>query len=969
MAFWAQRKGIAVVGTGDFTHPAWFDELRAKLVPAEPGLFRLKPEIEREVASQLPTSCRREVRFLLEVEISTIYKKGERTRKVHHLIYASNFDTAARLREKLGKIGNLNSDGRPILGLDSRHLLEITLDSGPDAYLVPAHVWTPWFSTLGSKSGFDSVEECYGDLAEHIFAVETGLSSDPAMNARVSRLDRFTLVSNSDAHSPPMLGREASRFETPLDYFAMRWALETGEGWGGSVEFFPEEGKYHLDGHRACGVKLEPHETRERSGLCPVCGKGLTVGVMHRVEELADRPEGEGRPEDQPLAPFRSLVPLPEVVAELHGVGVKSRAVEQSLLDLAIRLGPELELLDEMPVEDVAAAGEGLLAEALTRLRAGQVHREAGYDGEYGVIRLFEPGELHRRTTIANLFSEVPISPPVRPKRHQKEVPPDSPKARTGQKGVPGTSWRPSLTSILENLDPEQRAAAEIVDGPLLILAGPGTGKTRTLTHRLAHLVAEKGVPPEACLAITFTRRAAAEMKERLATLLPGVSDRLLVTTFHGLGWRLVREQREALGLPEEVRIQAENEAPAPGALGFDDLLRLPVELLEARPELAAHYRERFRFISIDEYQDLDAMQVRLVRLLAGESANLCAIGDPDQSIYSFRGADVGLFLRFDQDFPGARRVVLSRSYRSTPTLVEAASQAITPSTLAPGRRLEAQRGDPGERLVVIAAASERAEAEQVVVAIEDLLGGTSHFAVDTGRAGQRDGHQLSFGDFAVLYRTEAQSAPLIEALSRAGIPFQKRSHRPLVEQPWVARLVSEVELALGGDTAAPRSVESRLAAAAKALGSGDGASERSSNSAALLAALEALRPLAVQLGDDLQGFVAAVRLGTGIDTWDPRAEGVSLLTLHAAKGLEFPVVFVIGCEEGLLPFALPGREPENVEEERRLFFVGLTRAQDRLFLLHKGRPSPFLAPIADRLVERHRDQARPRTPKQLRLL
>ncbi|HRC85868.1 MAG TPA: endonuclease Q family protein, partial [Thermoanaerobaculia bacterium] len=262
LALSAGRKGLTVVATGDFTHPAWFAELKEKLVPAEPGLFRLRPELEREVARRLPASCQAPTRFLLEVEISTIYKKGEKTRKVHHLIYAASFETAARLRERLAAIGNLASDGRPILGLDSRHLLEITLESGPDAFLIPAHIWTPWFSALGSKSGFDSIEECYGDLAGQIFAAETGLSSDPPMNGRVSALDRFTLVSNSDAHSPPMLGREACRFDCELSYFALRRALETRQGYEGTVEFFPEEGKYHLDGHRACGVRLEPEETR-----------------------------------------------------------------------------------------------------------------------------------------------------------------------------------------------------------------------------------------------------------------------------------------------------------------------------------------------------------------------------------------------------------------------------------------------------------------------------------------------------------------------------------------------------------------------------------------------------------------------------------------------------------------------------------------------------------------------------------
>ena len=266
LAYWARKKGIAVVGTGDFTHPVWIAELKEQLVPAEPGLFRLKPDLEKEVSAMLPPACQGTTRFMLSVEISTIYKKGEKTRKIHHLLYAPDFPSAERIIQSLSKIGNLKSDGRPILGLDSRHLLEITLESGPGSYLVPAHIWTPWFAALGSKSGFDAIDECYADLAAHIFAVETGLSSDPEMNWRVSSLDRFRLVSNSDAHSPQKLGREACVFDTELDYFAIRTALETGHGYEGTLEFFPEEGKYHLDGHRNCNVRLLPNETKQLGG-------------------------------------------------------------------------------------------------------------------------------------------------------------------------------------------------------------------------------------------------------------------------------------------------------------------------------------------------------------------------------------------------------------------------------------------------------------------------------------------------------------------------------------------------------------------------------------------------------------------------------------------------------------------------------------------------------------------------------
>ena len=1042
LALWARRKGISVVATGDFTHPAWFEEIRSKLVPAEPGLFRLRPEIEREVERQLPPACHGPVRFLLEVEISTIYKKGDRTRKVHHLIYASNLDTAGRVREKLATIGNIASDGRPILGLDSRHLLEITLQSGPDAYLVPAHIWTPWFAALGSKSGFDSIDECYADLAEHIFAVETGLSSDPPMNWRVSQLDRFTLVSNSDAHSPPMLGREACAFATDMDYFAMRRALETGEGYAGTVEFFPEEGKYHLDGHRACNVRLEPPETRRLEGRCPACGKPLTVGVMHRVEELADRSEEAAAP--RPI-PFRSLVPLPEVLSEIQGVGPKSRAVEAAAAHLVGRLGPEIDILERLPLEDIERAGGTLLREALTRLRAGTVHRDAGYDGEYGVIRLFAPDEIRGRSVVAPLFGGVLPSPAsvspsldsagiecrggARPRpgggRPESEKGGDKPRPyildpQTGT--ADGQSERGHVHGAPPadgpSLDPDQEAAASLVDGPLLIVAGPGTGKTRTLVHRFARLIAG-GVAPEHCLAVTFSRRAAAEMEERLAALVPEAAGRITVATFHGLGLAILREQAAAAGLAPDCRVAtpaerveivrerfgvtamtaakaektleeisrarcageaepqlAERIAAYEAALrerdllDYDDLLLGPLALFAARPDLVDFYRDRFRYLAIDEYQDVDPLQYALVRLLAPADANLCAIGDPDQSIYGFRGADVGFFLRFRADYPEARVVHLTRNYRSTRTLVEAACQVIRPASLVPDRRLVAVQEGAAERIVIQRAASERAEAELVVHTLERLLGGTSYFSFDSGRVGAAPRPELSFGDVAILYRTDAQAAPLAEALGRAGIPFQKRSHRPLAEQPGVRALLPVLRGWVERDGEKTGRVEALLDRAVAEAGIAP-------------ATADLLRPLAIRAGEDLAGFLTEVTLGGEVDAWDPRAEGVALLTLHAAKGLEFPVIFLVGCEDGLLPFSFPGAIPSDaaVAEERRLFFVGITRARSRLFLFHSRkrasrgeavdcRPSPFLADLEEALLDRPDEPALPsRKPEQLRLL
>jgi uncharacterized protein (TIGR00375 family) len=979
LAWWAGRKGIRIVGTGDFTHPAWREELGAKLVPDAPGLFRLRPELERAVHETLPPACRTPVRFLLSSEISTIYKRDDRTRKVHHLLYAPSLEAVDEITSQLLRIGNLASDGRPILGLDSRNLLEVTLSGGDGCYLVPAHAWTPWFAVLGSQSGFDRVADCYADLAPHIFAIETGLSSDPEMNWRVSSLDQYRLVSNSDAHSPPMLGREATAFTCEADYFSIERALRTGDGFDGTVEFFPEEGKYHLDGHRACDVRTTPAQTQAAGGKCPACGKKPTIGVQHRVDLLADRPEGYRVPG---AAGFASFVQLPEILGEIAGLGPKSKSVTAQVTALVERFGPELSILGDVPLSDLAAGAPSIVAEAIGRLRRGDVRREAGYDGVYGTIRLFDPGELAG----AALF----------------DLPRASRKPRAGGPGATGTGGVSAETPATAEgrdpargsaepaspgaLDPEQHAIVTHGGGPLLVVAGPGAGKTRVLTHAIAHRIGH-GLPPERCLAVTFTRRARDELRERLAALLgEAAAARVTVATFHSLGLLILRE----LGLEDRVDLDAPD--------GFDQLLTVPVALLDGDPAIAAAFRSRWTDVFVDEYQDVDEQQYRLLRLLTAADSRVCAIGDPDQAIYGFRGGDVGYFLQFQSDFGSAVTVQLSRSYRSAPTIVRAAMQLIRPGTLVPGRELIPARSDiPDGPVALRALSDEREEAEVVAAEIEKLLGGASFHALDSRAVDGRDRaeHQLSFSDFAVLYRTSAQAAAVGEALARRGFPCQRRSHSRLAETPGVPEIVA----ALG----APGTLDAGLpdAGAADAAGVGellakavgvalsavpavsapamstesagagarvdpqrDAELKRAEAIAEIRSAADVLAPLAGRCGADLGRFLDEVALGAEVDTWDPRADRITLLTLHAAKGLEFPVVFIVGCDDGLLPLR-PWRGAEiDYAEERRLLFVGMTRATTRLTLLTAAKrmmrgevtecsPSPFLSSIDPALLDR----------------
>lgn len=915
LAIWAKKKGLSLIGTGDFTHPAWFAEIKEKLVQYDDGTFRLKPEIESEIGAT--------VKFILTVEISTIYKKWDKTRKVHHVVFVPNLDAAENFRNKLDAIGNIKSDGRPILGLDSRDLLETVLESGENSYIIPAHIWTPWFSVLGSKSGFDSIEDCYGDLSEHIFAVETGLSSDPEMNWHVSKLDKFRLVSNSDAHSASKLAREATVFSTDPNYYSIMNALKTGDGYTGTVEFFPEEGKYHEDGHRKCNICMTPEETKKHNGICPVCGKPMTIGVSYRVNELSDRKEIITPPST--AGKVFSLVPLQEIISEINGVGPSSKSVVYEYERLINTFGSELAILQDVPVDEISKSST-LLGEAVSRLRQGKVIKHAGYDGEYGVIRLFAENELVKKNAInLKLAIDLPKETPV---KQQILMP------------VPASKQKEQSVSPQKKsgLDEYQQSAVKNENPQLLIVAGPGSGKTTVLTQRIAHLIKDKSIQSENCLAITFTRRAAQEMRERLNKILENKASLLNIHTFHSLCFSILKENYERAGLNENFTVMSEQEKALckdekllENALGFDDLIILTVKLLEENEDILNTYRSRFKYVSVDEYQDIDENQYKLIRLLVPQNGNIFVIGDPNQAIYGFRGGDAKFFNNFTQDYPDTRIINLKNNYRSTNSIVDASNQMINCFNIV------SKFDKPHEKITIHKAPTDKAEAEFIASTIENLIGGHSFFSIDSQRT---DGGECdySFSDFAILYRTSSQLPPIIEALKRTGMPFVKLSNDLLCEQKPVMELLNSLN-----DN---EPICEQL---------------KNSNSEIDDYIMKYLINIA-ETSKDKNEFIHEVSLLTEADTLDKRADRITLMTLHASKGLEFKCVFIAGLENEILPL-YRAKEEKEIEEERRLLYVGMTRAKERLFLTHavkrkwlgmfKNLPiSPFLTKIKDDLLK-----------------
>ncbi|MHC1791653.1 UvrD-helicase domain-containing protein [Solidesulfovibrio sp.] len=1008
LAAWGEIKGISVVATGDFTHPGWISELKDALVPDDTGLLRLADP--KGLAAEIPwlPDARPEgrARFLLSAEISSIYKRGGKVRKVHNLLYAPSFEAAERINAKLAKVGNLTADGRPILGLDSRHLLELTLETDPRCFLVPAHIWTPWFSLFGSKSGFDSVEECFGSLAREIFALETGLSSDPDMNRTLSALDRFRLISNSDAHSGEKLGRESNLFSGPISYDGILSALRGRPGatqFTGTVEFFPEEGKYHLDGHRDCGVVLEPAASKALGGICPKCGKPLTLGVLSRVLELADRTE-PARPDGAPG--FTSLIPLDEVAGEVLGVGPKTGKVRTLLSSLLSRFGTEIAILRDVPAEDLRRVSPGL-AEAVSRMRQGNVSRQAGFDGQFGRITVFSDEE--RRDLKAGRFlaaapmaratprqpeadDEAPAEPPPAATRRRSRAP-GAGKGRGGllvpvpaARAAPARRPAPAASPAGGLTDDQSRAVATGARH-VLVVAGPGTGKTHTLIARIRSLLT-LGVAAGSILAVTFTRRAAAQLRHRLAREDAG-SDIPRADTLHALAlsaltgtggpgpvilseksserlfalanpeltgarlraaWKELSLTRERLQPPEprpeglpgpELYAARYARAKQESALfDFTDLLEGWLAAMES-----GRHRPAWSHVLVDEVQDLTPLQLAVIAALAGpDRAALFAIGDPDQSIYGFRGASGRVAVALRAVWPDLETIALTENFRSAAPLLDLAA-GVFPGRTALASRAGTDVQAAGE-IQLYEAPTAAGEASWLAERVAGLLGGSSltltrDFSVST----------LAPGDIAVLVRFSGLIPGLRAALTRAGVPVAVPEAEAFWNEVRVRLLLAAAGASLGipvpqGQDAPPdvpqRALDNGplgLAAFLTEIPPFDRLFWEGREFRELVRAYDAHGGWA-----GLLGFVAAQ---TELELVGERSEKVRIMSVHAAKGLEFAAVFLPALEDGILPFAgtdflngKPGHLAGQMDEaeERRLFYVGLTRAKSRLFLSHSLR-------------------------------
>ncbi len=1016
----AKIKGINLLATGDFTHPGWIKELEDFLIEDGNGLLDLKEEYKKESAKQFPYLKNKLMKFIFSVEISSIYKKNDKVRKVHNVILLPDFKSVKKFNEKLNAIGNIKSDGRPILGLDSKILLEIALNVNPEAIFIPAHIWTPWFSLFGMNSGFNTIEECFEDLTKEIFALETGLSSDPAMNWRLSALDKYNLVSNSDAHSSDNLAREANLFDTDLNYFKIRNALKDkkSQEFLGTIEFFPEEGKYHYDGHRNCHCRLKPKEAIKNKLICPVCGKPVTVGVLHRVEELADREEGF-QPEE--AKGFKSIIPLKEIIGEAFGVGKKSKKVEAVYNRLISSINDELYILNDAPLEEIKKYSTEMIAEGVKRVRENNVEIMPGYDGEYGKVIIFSEEDRLKNVSQALLLS---ITPDIK----KKEEPPIVKKKVKGKK----KAFKNIGQEKINKVNKEQDNAICQLQGPVVVLAGPGTGKTFTLIRKIIYLIKEKDFADNEILAITFTNKAAEEIRTRLEK--EAIHD-VIISTFHGFALKILHKNnfnreifdendcriilKEVLkelninlnikDLYNRISIIKGNQSNLEKepdefkrvfeiyqakldyykGMDYEDIIVYCYRLLKKFPDLLNKYKSLFKYILVDEFQDVNYSEYALIKLLSNEGKNLFVIGDPDQSIYKFRGADPDLIFKLMDDFINHKKIILRKNYRNAELIIKAGIDVIKSSSKVLKKYSDTDiliKSDV--KIELIKAPSRLSAGIQIAKTITNYIGGMIMTDADIIGAGR----DLTFKDFAVLVRTTSQLKQLEETILYEGIPYKLVGDKSILDNKLVRfiiniirfkvepynnfrlfniietpyfnipdetikmlrlKLLSNPDCDLSGELKKFKNQNENLKTFYNVLNSkidkNSTPSEFLNNFQFSFFKEKEFEPF-IHLSSNfkrIKDLLRVVLIGSeqDIELYKENLnklkniETISLLTMHSAKGLEFPVVFLYEPVEGVMPFL---KKDSNLEEERRLFYVGLTRAKEKLFLVAPGKRQEY---------------------------
>jgi len=937
----AYYKGIDLIGTGDGIHPGLLNEIEEYLTEDENnGLLKLKEEYQKKLIKEIPNILtNKNIRFIITTEISTIYKKNNKVRKLHHLFLIPDLPTAKKISKKLDSIGNIRSDGRPILGMDSSELLKIFLDINEDIIYIPAHIWTPHFSLFGAKSGFDTIEECFGDLEKYIYAVETGLSSDPPMNWLISQLDNRFLVSNSDAHSPENLGREANLFHASFSYNGILNALKNTNNDDkilGTIEFYPEEGKYHWDGHRKCGIYLSPKEAKKYNNICPVCGKPLTMGVLHRVYELADKPENTKGPKAKP---FHSIVTLKQIIADSINKNPKSKAVEKIYNNIIRANGNEFDILLNNDIDNLKI-NEPIIKYAISKVRNNNIYIRPGFDGEYGIVSVFSPEE--KKEILSNAIF---IDQKIQTKKDKIK-----PNNNT-------TANAPELQQLSLNITPQnqtqilnknQEKIINNKDKFVFIQAGPGTGKTFTIIKKLETL--KKELETNKILFVTFTDSAANEIKNRINIS----SHNLYIGTFHSISKRILQEIYnisinlittqdqifilQQLGLKkgynkflikiEQYKIDGSisvideeklliqkyiNFLQQNNLYDFNDILLKFIEIHDSKKFL-------IKYLFVDEVQDCNKLQFNWIKKLTDNLQQLILIGDYYQSLYKFRGAEPETILKLDELFPKIKFLTLQISYRLPQNFINISSEIISKKTI--NISLKSSSDEKGD-FYIIEHPNSKIEKSFFIKELKKLIG-----TLDMN-IGNTAGEYYP-NDIAFIFRTNQKLKEYLTYFRQHNFPVKVFFDDTFLKNEKIIKILYALRAIENKNNKFFEEIFYKISRTnINLMDSPENLLKKinficSSLNISNDDDIELLIDI-LQNSDDLNSTINELLNHKRISN---QKNNINFLTVHSAKGLEFPVVIIPSLQKNYFPI-----KNGDMDEEERLFYVALTRSSEKIYL------------------------------------